>query len=291
MSAGKTLISVVIISYNGMEFIEDCLATVYAGLKTSDSEVIVVDNASHDGTVNVIKSGFPQVKLIANNDNLGFARAVNQGIMVAKGNLIFLLNQDTKIIGDALLRLVARMESDSRIGTIGPKFIGFDGNLQKSARAFPRYRDLFYEFTGLSYLFPQSEVFGHWKMGWFDHLSEREVDQPMGAALMVRREVINKIGDFDETFGMFFNDVDFCRRVKESGLINLYFPGATVAHFVGGSTRKRKASMIIESHRSMYKYFRKYHKKVHTLPLLYFWGAMLFIAAYIRAAALRLFRH
>ena len=120
-------------------------------------------------------------------------------------------------------------------------------------------------------------------MGWFDHLTEMEVDQPMGAALMVRRELIDEVGGFDESFGIFFNDVDFCRRVKEAGYVNLYYPEAAVAHFVGGSTRKRRPRMIIESHRSMYRYFSKYARKTGTRLPLYFWGAILYVAGLVRA--------
>lgn len=284
MKKSNCQISVVIISFNGIEFIDECLSTTFESLKGIDSEVIVVDNASTDGTIGLIKSRYPQAELIQNHTNLGFARAVNQGLDVAQGRFIFLLNQDTRTINGAIPRLAERMARDERIGTIGPRFVGFDGKLQKSARAFPRYRDLFFEFTGLAYLFPESRVFSRWKMDWFDHLTEKEVDQPMGAALMIRREAIDNVGGFDESFGIFFNDVDFCRRVKESGFVNLYFPEAIVAHYVGGSTRLRKAKMIIESHRSMYKYFKKYNRSLLSQPSLYLWGGVLFATAYIRAA-------
>jgi GT2 family glycosyltransferase len=276
-------ISVVVISYNGIEFIDDCLSSTVSSLAGEASEIIVIDNASSDGTVELIKGKYPQVTLIQNESNLGFARAVNQGFERTTAEYILILNQDTKIIADAISKLAERMELDPRIGTIGPKFVGFDGRLQKSARAFPRYRDLLFEFTGLSYLFPKSKTFNNWKMGWFDHLSEMEVDQPMGAALMVRRELLDKAGGFDESFGIFFNDVDFCRRIKEAGYVNLYYPEAVVAHFVGGSTRKKRARMIIESHRSMYRYFAKYAGKTGARLPLYFWGAILYVSGLIRA--------
>ena len=101
---------------------------------------------------------------------------------------------------------------------------------------------------------------------------------------MMRREVVDKVGLFDESFGIFFNDVDYCRRVIEGGYKNLYYPEAVIEHYVGGSTRRRKARMIIESHRAMYRYFRKYNKSIGSLPALYFWGAVLYVTAYIRAA-------
>ncbi len=283
MNTDTVFISVVIISFNGLDFIEDCVSSVIDSLKGITYEVIVIDNASSDGTVQILQSQFPGVRLIQNEINYGFARAVNQGLAIAGGEYILILNQDTRIVDQAIVKLAERMRQDDTIGTIGPKFIGFDGKLQKCGRAFPEYRDLLWEFTGLSRLFPKSRVFSRWKMGWFDHLTEMEIDQPMGAALMVSRQAVKKVGDFDEGFGMFFNDVDFCRRIMENGYRKLYYPDAVIMHYVGGSTEKMKPKMVLESHRAMYRYFKKYSRGIRSLPGLYFWGLMLFIAAYIRA--------
>ena len=283
-------ISVIVISYNGIEFITDCLTSIVKSLQGESAEIIVVDNGSTDGTFESIKQDHHYVKLIKNQSNLGFAKAVNRGLRESKGEYIFLLNQDTRIVTRAISDLAARLAQDERIGIIGPKFVGFDGNLQKSCRTFPRYRDIFYELAGLSYLFPRSRIFSRWKMGWFDHETEKEVDQPMGAAMMFRRSLLEKVGYLDESFPIFFNDVDFCRRVKECGFVNLYFPVALVEHFVGGTIRKMKPGMIIESHHSMYRYFRKYNKSILSLPSLYFCGFMLFVSGYVRAGLHALFR-
>lgn len=275
-------ISVIIISYDGIDYIDNCLSSVIKSLEGIASEVIVVDNGSVDGTVKIIEEKYPQVYLICNKYNLGFAQAVNQGLEIAKGQFVLLLNQDTKIINKAILKLAERMEVDPKIGTIGPKFVGPDGTVQESARSFPRYRDLFFEFSGLAYVFPKSKLFSNWKMGWFDHLREEKVDQPMGAALMIRRDVIEKVGHFDTRFPLFFNDVDYCRRVVRAGYENLYYPEAVVMHHVGGSTRKRKTAMIMKSHKAMYEYFKKYNKNLFSRPILYFWGAALFVSACLR---------
>ncbi len=276
-------ISVIIISFNGMDFIDDCLSSVQMSLTEVDSETIVVDNGSTDGTVEWIKSHFPSVKIIENSSNRGFAPAVNQGIKAAQGEFLFLLNQDTRIRNRAIVSLAERMENDSTIGTIGPKLVDFKGNLQKTCRKFPRYRDLFLEFSGLICLFPKSRLFGGWKMGWFDHATEREVDQPMGAALMIRRSVIEKIGLFDENLKIFFNDVDFCRRAIEAGYRNLFYPDAVVEHYYGGTIRGMKPQMVVESHRAMYRYFKKNNRGIMGFPLLLLWGGVLMITAYIRA--------
>ncbi len=279
----KAHISVVVISFNGMEFIEDCLATVQTSLENVGSEILVVDNGSSDGAVELIESRYSNIQLIKNKSNLGFAKAVNQGIENSCGEYILLLNQDTRIIEDAIVKLAERMESDSNIGTIGPKYIGFDGKLQKACRAFPKYRDLIFTFLGLSKLFPKSKIFSSWKMGWFDHLQEAEVDQPMGAALMVKRSVLNEIGGFDEQFRIFFNDVDFCRRVKKAGYINLYYPSAVIEHYYGGSIKKIKPQMVMEWHGAIVRYFKKYSETIPSKIIALVWGIFLILLSYPRA--------
>lgn len=283
-------ISVIIIAYNGMAFLPDCLASVVDSVREVDAEIIVVDNGSSDGTTAFIGKTYSDVALIANEENRGFASAVNQGLERATGEFVLLLNQDTRIRGDAIVRLARRMEQDETIGTIGPKFIGFDGALQKACRMFPTYRHLLFDFTGLAFLFPRSRVFGGWRMGWFDHETERAVDQPMGAALMIRRRVLKTVGRFDERFRIFFNDVDYCRRVREAGFVNRYYPDAVVEHYYGGTIRKIKPEMIRESHRAMYRYFKKYSRGATGIPLLYFWGLVLWIGAFLRAGVHRLRR-
>ena len=156
MKKSNDLISVIIISFNGIDYIDDCLSSTTDSLKDTDFEIIVIDNNSTDGTVGFINRHYPQVHLIPNSSNLGFARAVNQGLKIARGQFILILNQDTKIINRAIPMLAEKMKNDNRIGAIGPKFISPDGRLQKSTRSFPRYRDLFFELTGLAYLFPKN---------------------------------------------------------------------------------------------------------------------------------------
>ncbi|HDL03086.1 MAG TPA: glycosyltransferase [candidate division Zixibacteria bacterium] len=280
----KIYISVIVISFNGMEFIEDCLASVQKSLdEVVDSEILVIDNGSTDGIVELIENRYPNIQLIKNRDNLGFARAVNQGFEKARGEYVLILNQDTRIQDNAIVKLADRIRTDSRVGTIGPKFIGFDGQLQKSCRAFPKYRDLVFAFLGLSKLFSESNCFSSWKMGWFDHLNEREVDQPMGAALMVRKDILDKIGGFDERFRIFFNDVDFCRRAKEAGYVNLYYPSAVIEHYYGGTIRKMKPQMVLEWHRALAEYFIKYSPGGPSKIIALFWKIFLILLSYPRA--------
>ncbi len=143
-------ISVIVISYNGIEFIADCLSSIANSLKGGSYELLVVDNGSTDGTVETIEKSHKYVKLVKNHSNLGFAKAANQGFQQCQGKYILLFNQDTRVVATAIADLAAKMAQDIKIGVIGPKFIGFDGRLQPSCRTFPRYRDIFYELTGLS---------------------------------------------------------------------------------------------------------------------------------------------
>jgi GT2 family glycosyltransferase len=284
-------ISAVVISYNGIDFIGDCLSSLKADLTDYDHEIIVVDNHSTDGALDFIKGNHPDIHLIENNRNLGFARAINQGMETSRHEFVWLLNQDIRIrpgCMDALLNCHRRLE---RPGMIGPRLAGFDGSLQKFCRRFPRYHHLIFELTGLSYLFPRSGLFNGWKMGDFDHTSSREVEQPMGAAMLLARPVIEDIGMFDESFGIFFNDVDFCQRLHRAGYTNYYCADAVIEHYGGGSVSKRKPKMVWLSHGSMFRYFLKVEKnrrssmiiRLFRFPLPYLAGLLLMLAAVPRS--------
>jgi GT2 family glycosyltransferase len=269
-------VSAILIVWNGMQFLPDCMRTLLADLQSIEHEIIAVDNGSTDGSADFITNEYPTVKLTRNSSNLGFAKAVNQGIEMSTGENLLLLNQDIRIRPGAVSALLKRLEADSKIGLIGPRFVGFDGVTQHSARSFPGIRHVWYKFFLLSELFPNHHEFGSWKMGWFDHESEREVDQPMGAAMLIRRDLIERVGKFDEQFPIFFNDVDFCRRVKDAGYKLLYYPGAVIEHYVGGSTRRYPVRMKWESHRSMYRYLSKYCP-FYLRPALWLTGLILLL--------------
>jgi GT2 family glycosyltransferase len=283
-------VSAIIISYQGIDFIADCVTTLKSALGRYDHEIIVVDNHSTDGTVEYIVANHPDVRLIINPVNRGFAFAINQGIAAATKSFLWLLNQDLRFRTGCLDALFACRDSLERPGVIGPRLVGFDGKLQRSCRRFPRYHHLLFELTGLAYLFPQSRWFNGWKMGEFDHTVSLSVDQPMGAVMLVGRDMIDEIGVFDESFGIFFNDVDFCRRAREAGYTNHYCAEAVVEHFVGGSVSRRKAKMVWLSHAAMFRYFLKQEKAVPStplrlvrLPLAYLAGAALVAAAVPRS--------
>jgi len=287
----KTPVSAIVISYNGFRFIPDCLSSLNADLGDRPHEIIIVDNHSTDGALEYIEQHYPEAILIKNDGNLGFARAVNQGIEAARHDYLWILNQDIRIRIGCLEALMGCAEKLSRPGVIGPRYVGFDGRLQSSCRRFPRYHHLFFELTGLAYLFPRSHLFNGWKMGDFDHATAAPVEQPMGAAMLISRPAVAEIGMMDESFGIFFNDVDFCHRLQEAGYVNYYCVDGVIEHYVGGSVSRQKARMIWWSHMSMYRYMKKWEKRRQGNPLIrllrtplpYLAGLLLILAAIPRS--------
>ncbi len=269
-------LSAIIISFNGREFLPECLKTLKDSIRAIGHEIIVVDNGSTDGSSEWIEKTHADITLIKNSDNLGFARAVNIGIRASRGKFLYILNQDLRLRLGSTQALLNRLKAEPGLGMIGPKFVGFDGRTQRSARTLPGYRHVLYEALLLSTIFPRHREFGSWRMGWFDHEKEQYVEQPLGSAMMISRSVVEKVGLLDERFPIFFNDVDFCRRLRDSGLKALYWPSAVVEHHLGASTSRRPVAMLVESHRSMFRYLAKY-AKWYEYPLLWLCGVLLLL--------------
>jgi len=278
-------LSVIIVTYNNQEHIRECLGSVGRQAQYIDTEVIVVDNNSRDETVRFIEKegGYNySLQLIRNETNRFFAPAVNQGLTEASGEYLFFLNPDTRLEPEALGLLLEYIRRDRQVGVVAPQLLNPDGSVQPSCRRFPKHRDVFFHFLGLHKMFPQSPFFNGWKMGDFDHQEIREVDQPQGAALMTSRVVLNKVGLLDESFPMFFNDVDWCRRVKERDYAIVYYPQARIIHFQGSSVRQVKSRMIVQSHVSFFRYFDKYCDSLPGQFLNLFVGLLLYTGIPVR---------
>ena len=240
-------ISIIIVSWNVRDLLKKCLASIFRFAPDFAFEVIVVDNASADGTVEMARADYPNVRLIANKKNLGFAKANNQGIAQAKGEYVLLLNPDTEFIEDALSACVAKMGSDKTIGVLGCQLLNSDKTIQPSVRAFPRVRDIIVILLKLHKLFPS--LLNKYLAKDFDYMESNphsnplpfrerglyEVDQVMGAFFLVRRKVFDQIGLLDEKFFIWFEEVDFCRRAKQAGWNVAYYPGARIIHHGGQS--------------------------------------------------------
>jgi GT2 family glycosyltransferase len=275
-------LSIVIVTWDSEEFIRNCLDSIFLSQGNFTSEVIVVDNGSSDETAKIVEQFYPQVNLIQNKKNLGYAKANNQGMEKAKGEHILLLNPDTQVLEDALSLMSEFMEENPKIGALGPKLLNPDKSVQASCREFPTFSTLIWEFSGLSRLFPRSRVFGRWRMGYFNFDTQRETDQPMGSCLMLRRATLEDVGAFDENFVMFFNDVDLCFRIKKGGWKIYFYPEAKVIHYKGASTRKVRAKMIWLSHLAFYKFFKKHKTGLANRLCLFFLLIPLILSAWIR---------
>jgi GT2 family glycosyltransferase len=224
-------VSVVVVSYNAREQLERCLAAVAGG----SAEVIVVDNASTDGSAELVRERFPAVRLIELSENVGFGAGNNEGMRAASGRYFLLLNSDAWPVEDAIERLVAFADRHPDAAVVGPRLLNPDGSLQRSVRGFPTPWRLATEYFFLRKLAPRTQAFNALYGGGFDHRSAREADWLYGACLLVRREAAGSVGLFDEDFFLFSEETDWCYRFRAAGWKVLFFPAAEVVH-VGGAS-------------------------------------------------------
>jgi GT2 family glycosyltransferase len=274
-------LSTIIVSWNTKQLLKNCLQSLLHELKDIESEVFVVDNNSEDNSADMVANEFPQVKLIRNDTNRGFAAANNQVLAQAQGKYILLLNPDTEIFPNAIKNLIGFLNTNDKAYVVAPQLINSDGSIQRSCRSFPTFLAMLYELIGLSRLFPNHKLFGHYKMLEFDHNHERQVDQPEGACLLIRRSVIERIGMLDEGYFMLFEEVDWCYRIKQAGLEIWFTPKAKVKHHYGQAIKQVKIKMILSSHRGLYRFWSKHYRQGKWyLDWLVYSGLMLL--AYIR---------
>jgi GT2 family glycosyltransferase len=259
-------LSIIIVNWNVKELLRNCLKSIYAQTKAISFEVFVVDNASSDGSVEMVEEEFPQVKLIKNEENLGFAKANNQGIRQSTGKYILLLNPDTIVVDDALVNMVLFMDARRDIGAVGPRILNPDNTVQLTCgRYFPTPLTELWDLTRLSYLFPKSRIFGRSLMGFWPHHDTREVDLLSGACMMVRREAIEQTGLMDEDFFLFAEEADWCYRIKKNGWKIYLNADAEVIHFLGQSVKLSSANTALESRKSTYLFFMKYYGRLSAL--------------------------
>ncbi len=254
-------LSVCIVNWNTRDFLRECLTSLYAfPPDEAEMEVIVVDNASGDGSAAMVQAEFPQTVLIANADNKGYAEGNNQALERAMGEYLLLLNPDVVVHAESLPRALQFMAAHPDAGALGCRLIGKEGETQRSLRGFPDPGPVLWEYLGLSRLFPRSRFFGAYRITWFGYDTVIEVDQPMGSFLLLTRAAYEKVGGMDPQFPIFFNEVDWCWRAKrEQGFRIYYTPDVAVTHYGGGSTRQVKANMVRESHHSLLRFYDKHY--------------------------------
>jgi len=262
-----TELSIVVVSWNVRDLLRRCLLSMspdsppLTGHHAPGIEIIVVDNGSTDGSVEMVRAEFPTVRLIANTDNRGFPAANNQGIAAARGRYVFLLNPDTEVIGDALATMVTFADAHPDVGVVGPQLLNPDGSVQSSRRRFPTLATAFFESTWLEPYAPRS-LLRRYHMLDTPCDAMQDVDWVTGAALMARREAIQQVGLMDEGFFMYSEELDWCRRFREAGWRVVYLPSARIIHHVGKSSEQVLPATHIHFQTSKVRYFRKYHGRM-----------------------------
>ncbi len=254
-------LSILIVNWNVRDLLRRCLSSVFAHWQTRKMEVIVVDNGSTDGSREMVRTEFPQVHLIANPDNRGFTAANNQGLSVARGRYVLLLNPDTEVVGDALEVMVAFADAHPDVGVVGPQLLNPDGTVQSSRRRFPTLATALFESTWLQPYAPRRLLRRYYVLDRSDD-EVQDVDWVTGAALMARREAVGQVGPLDEGFFMYSEELDWCRRFREAGWRVVYLPTARVIHHEGKSSEQVLPARHIHFQTSKVRYFRKYHGPV-----------------------------
>jgi GT2 family glycosyltransferase len=267
-------VSVIIVNWNTCDLLRQCLRSVF-DQGSSNHEVIVVDNGSSDDSVNMVRQEFSRVKLLANQKNRGFAAANNQGIGLAKGRYILLLNSDTIILDRAIEKTIVYADKHPDTAVTGCRVLNPDRTLQSSCFMFPSILNWFLFSTYAYRLFPRNRFFGREQMTWWMRDDSREVDVVTGCYMLVRKEALDQVGTMDERFFMYAEETDLCYRFKAKGWKNRFTPDAEIVHIGGASAIKLGANRARVSNRSFVRYMFKHWTKpravigVYLLALFY----------------------
>lgn len=268
---GKDL-SVIIVSYNTKDLLRKCLIALAEASRELSTQITVVDNASRDESPQMVRSLFPEVEVLENTENLGFSKASNQGLRIAKGDFVLLLNSDAIVSESSMGEMMDYMKRNPKIGVLGPKIYNTDGSVQEVARTFPQpIHFLFGRRSPLTKLFPNASFVRRYLiMRERDKGEPFEVDWVSGACMMIRSEVVKEVGLLDEAFFMYWEDADYCKRVKVSGWKVHCLPTARVVHDEGSSSGPANKKLIWVFHQSVFQYYLKHHTRrvLHPLTLI-----------------------
>jgi GT2 family glycosyltransferase len=253
-------LSIIIINYNVKYFLEHCLYSVQKALKPVTGEIIVIDNNSTDGSIAYLQPKFPCVNFVCSETNIGFAKGCNKGLEIASGDYVLFLNPDTIVAEDSFTECIEFFQAHPDCGALGVKMIDGSGNfLKESKRSFPSPLTSLYKLFGLGRVFKRSKVFNRYHLGHLDKDQNHEVDVLAGAFLMVRKDVLNEVGSFDERFFMYGEDVDLSYRIQQAGYKNYYFSGTTIIHFKGESTKRGSLNYVRLFYNAMSIFVHKHY--------------------------------
>lgn len=274
-------LTVVIVNYNVQYFLDQCLKSVFRSGNKLAMEVIVVDNNSVDGSIEMVQENYPQVNLIANEENVGFSRANNQAIQISNGRYVLLLNPDTVVEDDTLPRVVRFMDEHPDAGGLGVKMLDGQGRfLPESKRGLPTPAVAFFKIFGLARLFPKSKTFGKYHLGYLDQDKINEVDVLSGAFMLLRKQTLEKTGYLDEDFFMYGEDIDLSYRITQAGYKNYYFPDTRIIHYKGESTKKSSVNYVLVFYNAMIIFARKHFSRKNARLFAF----LINLAVYFRAA-------
>ena len=269
-------LSICTVNWNTRRDLEQALASVLNSDSGVRVQVVVLDNASEDGSAEMVRERFPTAALLESDENVGFARGYNRAAREAEGRHLLMLNPDTIVRPGALERLVSFLDSHARVGAAGPRLLNPDGSLQFSCRHFPRPLAAVFRNTPLGRVAPGNRFTRDYLMTDWDHNEVREVDWVSGAAICIRREAWEEAGGFDEGYFMYAEDMDWCLRAREAGWGIYYVPEAVIVHRIGGSSDQRPTAMVVEFHRSMARFYGKHYARkwpwgLRWLPVIGIW--------------------
>ena len=273
-------LSIVIVNYNVKHFLNQCLQSVKKAIQNIEAEIFVVDNASSDNSVEMLKKKFPWVNIIANTENKGFSCANNQALKIAKGEFVLLLNPDTLVEEDTFEKCIAFMNQTPDAGAIGVKMINGNGEfLPESKRALPIPSVAFYKIFGLSKLFPRSKKFGSYHLTYLDNNETQSVEVLSGAFMFIRKKVLDEIGLLDETFFMYGEDIDLSYRIIKAGYKNYYLPETRIIHYKGESTKKSTVNYVVVFYKAMQIFAKKHFTNKKSFLLTWIFNLAIWLRA------------
>jgi hypothetical protein len=259
--SSKVMVSIIIVSWNARDFLVQCLNSLSAKVCRYPFEIIVVDNASSDGSADCVADGFPHVKLVRNSANLGFAKGNNVGVAASRGQYLCLINSDIKVLPDCITRLVDYCEEHPKVGMAGPRVIGGDGKMQRSCWGTPTIWNMLWRALALDTMLPWCSLFNGFSLKHWPQDSLKPVGVLSGCFWLVRRQAVAQVGLLDASFFMYAEDMDWCKRFWELGWQVVFVPAAEAIHYGGGSSANAPVRFYIEKHRASLQYWRKHHSR------------------------------
>jgi len=261
-AVSSVTVSVIIVSWNARDYLVQCLESLDAKACRHPFEIVVVDNASSDGSADCVTERFPHVRLVRNTENSGFARGNNIGVAASKGRYLCFVNSDVKVLPDCITRLVDYCEEHAEVGIVGPRVIGGDGQVQRSCWGTPTIWNMLWRAVAFDTLFPRCRLFTGFSLNHWSQDTVTPVGILSGCFWLVRRQALGKVGLLDENFFMYAEDMDWCKRYWDNGWQVVYFPLAEAIHYGGGSSANAPLRFYIERHRAALQYWRKHHSRV-----------------------------